>query len=96
VKSGCHTHLVAAIVLTGTQASAAVELIGWRFLYRCLAASVAVPSMRRGLEIAALVGSACGDDADEHLRIDVRSDRVEIVLHTKVIDQVQPVDATPR
>jgi 4a-hydroxytetrahydrobiopterin dehydratase len=83
---------VAAIALTHTQASAAVELIGWRLLYGCLAASVAVPSMRRGLEIAALVGSACGDDADEHLRIDVRSDRVEIVLHTKVIGNVTQRD----
>jgi 4a-hydroxytetrahydrobiopterin dehydratase len=83
---------VAAIALTHTQASAAVELIGWRLLYGCLAASVAVPSMRRGLEIAALVGSACGDDADEHLRIDVRSDRVEMVLHTKVIGNVTQRD----
>jgi 4a-hydroxytetrahydrobiopterin dehydratase len=83
---------VAAIALTHTQASAAVELIGWRLLYRCLAASVAVPSMRRGLEIAALVGSACGDDADEHLQIDVRSDRVEIALHTKAIGNVTQRD----
>jgi 4a-hydroxytetrahydrobiopterin dehydratase len=92
MKSGCHTHRVAAIALTYTQASAAVELIGWRLLYRRLAASVAVSSMRGGLEAATLVESACGDDANEHLRIDIRSDRVEIVLHTKVIGNVTQRD----
>lgn len=87
----CDTYRV-AVVLTRTQASAAVESIGWRLLFGCLAASVAVPSMHRGLEVAALAGAACSDDADGHLRIDVRSDRVEMVLQTKTLGNVTQRD----
>ncbi|MBY0443154.1 MAG: 4a-hydroxytetrahydrobiopterin dehydratase [Mycobacteriaceae bacterium] len=78
--------------MTRTQASAAVELIGWRLLFGCLAASVPVPSMHRGLEVAALAGAACADDADDHLRIDVRSDHVEMVLQTKASGNVTQRD----
>lgn len=68
--------------LTRTQASAAAEPIGWRLLFGTFAASVAVPSLEHGLHIATLAASACGDHADDHLSVDVRSDRVELILKT--------------
>jgi 4a-hydroxytetrahydrobiopterin dehydratase len=74
--------------LSRPDASAAVEAIGWRYLLGTLAASVAVTSLNQGMEVAQAVVAACGGDADAHLRVDVRSDRVELVLQTKSIGRV--------
>ncbi len=68
--------------LTRPVASAAVEQTGWRVLLGYLAASVAVDSLQQGLDIATAAVAACGNDADEHLRVDVRRDRVELALRT--------------
>ncbi|WP_109526068.1 MULTISPECIES: VOC family protein [Nocardia] len=74
--------------LSGSRASVAVESLGWRFLLGSLAATVAVPSLRCGLDIADAAARACADDADEHLRIDVRGDRVELVLQPRTTGRV--------
>lgn len=71
--------------LTRTEASAAVETIGWRYLLATYSASVPVTSMSEGLEVAAAATQACGADADGHLRVDLRSDRVELALQTKAL-----------
>ena len=68
--------------LTRTEASAAVEELGWRFLLGTLAVCVPVRTMLSGAALAARVVDICGDDADGHLRVDVRRDRVELVLRT--------------
>jgi len=69
--------------LSPDRASAAVELLGWRYLLGGLAATVAVGSLRRAVDVAGAATDACGDDADEHLRVDVRGDRVELLLQAK-------------
>ncbi|MGW4364438.1 VOC family protein [Nocardia takedensis] len=74
---------MAAEELTRAAASRAVESLGWRYLLGGIAASVAVASVREGLEVAGAAADACGGDADEHLRIDVRDDRVELLLRPK-------------
>jgi 4a-hydroxytetrahydrobiopterin dehydratase len=67
--------------LTRTAASAAVAPYGWRLLLATAAASVPVPSLAQGVAVAAAAAAACGPDSD-HLRADVRADRVEFVLQT--------------
>jgi 4a-hydroxytetrahydrobiopterin dehydratase len=68
--------------LSRTESSAAVEDIGWRFLLGTLAVSVPVRTMLAGAALATRVVDICGVDADSHLRVDVRRDRVELVLRT--------------
>jgi 4a-hydroxytetrahydrobiopterin dehydratase len=71
-----------ADVLSRPVASAAVEHLGWRYLLGALSTSVAVTSLDRALAVAAAAVAACGDDGDDHLRVDVRSDRVELTLQS--------------
>ncbi len=66
--------------LTRTEASQAVESIGWRYLLGTLAASVPVSSLGEAASVAAVANAACGEHADGHLRIDLRPDRVELSL----------------
>jgi 4a-hydroxytetrahydrobiopterin dehydratase len=66
--------------LTRTAASRAVEPIGWRYLLGNLAASVPVGSLTEAATVAAVVTAACGEDADRHLRLDLRPDRVDLSL----------------
>jgi 4a-hydroxytetrahydrobiopterin dehydratase len=70
-------------VLSRTEASDAVEAIGWRYLLGTLAASIPVLSLGEANEVARTVISASGDDGDEHLRLDLRPDRVELSLQTR-------------
>jgi 4a-hydroxytetrahydrobiopterin dehydratase len=69
--------------LSRSEASSAVEHIGWRYLLGRLATSVAVGSIADGLIVATAAAASCGADADEHLYIDVRPDRVELSLETR-------------
>jgi 4a-hydroxytetrahydrobiopterin dehydratase len=64
--------------LSRTAASAAVADIGWRFLLGELAVSVPVRSLAQGSAVAAAAIAAAGADADGHLRVDLRPDRVEL------------------
>lgn len=70
--------------LTRTAASEAVSHLGWRYLLGALSTSVAVTSLDQALAATAVVVSTCGADADEHLRLDVRADRVELTLQSGV------------
>jgi len=69
-------------VLRRQEASDAVETIGWRFLLGSLRAAVAVDSVTRGAQAAVTAAAACGEDADLHLRVDVRSRRVVLTLQS--------------
>jgi 4a-hydroxytetrahydrobiopterin dehydratase len=66
---------------TSADASAAVEDVGWRYLLGTIFLSVPVRSLRQGSEVAAAVASL--DEADGHLRIDLRPDRIELSLQTR-------------
>jgi len=90
-----------AELLSRTAASTAVEALGWRYLLGSLDASVPVASMAEAAALAAAVVTACGSDADEHLRLDLRPDRLEIRVQTRRrggvtaldVDLVRAVDA---
>jgi 4a-hydroxytetrahydrobiopterin dehydratase len=74
--------------LSRTAASEAVGGIGWRYLLGTLALSVPVVSMAQATEVAATATAASGTDADGHLRMDLRPDRVELSLQTAAVADV--------
>jgi 4a-hydroxytetrahydrobiopterin dehydratase len=74
--------------LSRTAASEAVGDIGWRYLLGTLALSVPVQSLAQAGEVAAAVLAASEADADGHLRMDLRPDRVELSLQTRAVADV--------
>jgi 4a-hydroxytetrahydrobiopterin dehydratase len=78
--------------LTRPEASAAVSDLGWRYVLGVLCASVRVTSLAQATEVAARAVAACGDDADEHLWMDVRRDRVVLGLQSLATASVTPRD----
>lgn len=66
--------------LTRPVAAAGADPHGWRVVLGRLLAAVEVGSLARALEVAAAAHAACGDDADAHLRTDLRPDRVGLSL----------------
>jgi 4a-hydroxytetrahydrobiopterin dehydratase len=78
--------------LSRTAASAAVEAIGWRYLLGTLSVSVPVESLAQAIEVAAAAVAASGEDADGHLRVDLRPDRVELSVQTRALSTVTSRD----
>jgi 4a-hydroxytetrahydrobiopterin dehydratase len=64
------------------EASDAVSGLGWRYLLGALRTSVPVGSLTRAAEAATAAVAACGDDADQHLRVDLRPERVVLTLQS--------------
>ncbi|MET7729067.1 VOC family protein [Streptomyces mirabilis] len=69
-------------ILSRQEASEAVQDYGWRFLLGTLRTSVRVISLAQAVSLAADTVAVCGDDADRHLRVDVRPDRVVFTLQS--------------
>ncbi len=69
--------------LSRTAASDAVASIGWRYLLGTLNVSVPVRSLAQGSEVASAAVAASGEDADGHLHVDVRPNRVELSVQTR-------------
>lgn len=78
--------------LTRTAASDAVEQIGWRYLLDAYQTSVLTENLVDATAVAACAVAACGDDADDHLRMDVRSGRVDLTLQTAQLTAVTARD----
>ena len=74
--------------LSRTAASESVQDIGWRYLLGALCACVPVQSLAQASEVAAAALAASGQDADDHLRIDLRADRVELSVQTRALGSV--------
>lgn len=62
--------------------SDAADSLGWRYVLGSLIISVPSTSLASAIEIASAAVAACGPDADEHLRIDPRPDRVDLILRS--------------
>ncbi|MET8154664.1 VOC family protein [Actinoplanes sp. NPDC049668] len=69
-------------VVTAPEASAAVGELGWRYVLGTLRASLRLGPMWQGAEVATELVRACGVGADESLRVDLRSGRLELVLQS--------------
>ena len=70
-----------------TEASAAVEALGWRYLLAALCA-IGPGELARQERRRDDGGGACGQGADGHLRVDLRPDRVELSLQDRVANAV--------
>ncbi len=64
------------------EASEAVQNHGWRYLLGALQMSVTVRTLAQAISLAADAVAVCGDDADRHLRVDVRPDRAVFTLQS--------------
>ncbi|GAB2923533.1 VOC family protein [Streptomyces mayteni] len=64
------------------EASEAVQDHGWRYVLGALQTAVPVGTLARAISLAADAVAVCGDDADRHLRVDVRPDRVVFTLQS--------------
>ena len=78
--------------LTRTASSDAVQDSAWRYLLGTLRTSVPVVSVAQAVEVAGAAVAACAEDADEHLTVDLRADRVELALQTLAEDAVTQLD----
>jgi len=78
--------------LSRRAASEAVEGHGWRYVLGELVTSVAVGSLAEAGRVAASAVQACGEDADRHLRADLRCDRVELSVQTSALAAVTARD----
>ncbi|WP_250005770.1 VOC family protein [Actinoplanes sp. M2I2] len=79
--------------LSRRAASEAVGDQGWRLVLGALCSSVAVTSLAGAVEVASRAVAACGAEADGHLRVDVRADRVVLTVQTLAIGAVTGLDA---
>lgn len=81
------------VPLSRTAASAAVAGIGWRYLLGVLAVSAPVRSLAQASAVAAAAVAACGPEADGHLRVDMRPDRVELSVQARALGVTTGRDA---
>jgi 4a-hydroxytetrahydrobiopterin dehydratase len=79
-------------VVTAPQASEAVGELGWRYVLGTLRASLRLGPMWQVAEVATELVRACGVGADESLRIDLRSGRLELVLQSARAGAVTAAD----
>jgi 4a-hydroxytetrahydrobiopterin dehydratase len=78
--------------LTGQATSDAVSDLGWRLVLGILRSCVRVGSLAQATEIATRTAALCGEDADGHLWLDLRPDRVVLSLQTLATARLQPRD----
>ena len=74
-----------------SEIAGATDGLGWRLVVGELRTQVETGSLARGAEVAARVAEVAGADADGHLRLDVRKDRLHLALYT-----LEPGDVTVR
>ena len=70
-------------VLTESEASLAVEDLGWRYLLDCLTTAVPVGSLAGAGEVIRIAVDTAGPHANDHLRLRATADRVELTLETR-------------
>jgi 4a-hydroxytetrahydrobiopterin dehydratase len=68
-------------VVTRDDASAALEKTGWRVLLNTIATAVPTTSFAQSAEVAEALAHVAG--ADDRLRMDLRSNRVELTIETR-------------
>ncbi|MGW1535538.1 VOC family protein [Streptomyces aureus] len=78
--------------LSRQEASEAVQDHGWRYVLGTLQTAVPVGTLAQGITLAAEAVAACGDDADRHLRVDVRPELAVFTLQSSDHATVTTVD----
>src|SRR6185437_8693561 len=74
---------MADTILTESEASLAVEDLGWRYLLDCLTTAVTVGSLSDACEVIRAAVDTDGPQANDHLRLRATADRVELTLETR-------------
>src|SRR6201995_1754109 len=74
---------MADTILTESEASLAVEDLGWRYLLDCLTTAVPVGSLLDASDIIRAAVDIAGPPANDHLRLRATPDRVEFTLETR-------------
>jgi 4a-hydroxytetrahydrobiopterin dehydratase len=69
--------------LPESEASLAVEDLGWRYLLDCLTTAVGVDSLLDACDVIRVAVDVAGGHADNHLRLVASADRVEFTLQTR-------------
>ena len=75
-------------IVPRSEASDEVTPQGWRYLMNDLQTTVPVKSLDEAVRLSARLVEVIGDEADEHLRIDVRPDLVSLTLQTAAVANV--------
>jgi 4a-hydroxytetrahydrobiopterin dehydratase len=75
-------------VVPRSEASDAVSPLGWRLLMNDLQTTVPVKSLDEAVRLSSRLVEVIGDEADAHLRIDVRPDLVSLTLQTAAVANV--------
>jgi 4a-hydroxytetrahydrobiopterin dehydratase len=76
--------------LSPREASDAVGGLGWRYVLGLVRTSVRVQSLAQAADVATRAVAASGPDADQHLWMDVRPDRVVLTLQSLATASVTP------
>ena len=74
---------MADTILTESEASLAVEDLGWRYLLDCLTTAVTVGSLLDASEVIRAAVDIAGPLANDHLRLRATADRVELTLEAR-------------
>jgi 4a-hydroxytetrahydrobiopterin dehydratase len=75
-----------------TEASEAVQDLGWRYLLGTLSTLVSVDSVEESLRLGGLARAAAGADADSHLHIDLRGGLFRLTLQDADVAAVSALD----
>jgi 4a-hydroxytetrahydrobiopterin dehydratase len=78
--------------LSRTEISAAVDGLGWRYVLGLVRTAVPVGSLAAAADAAATVSATAGADADGHLWLDVRPDRLIVSVQTRSVGWVTDTD----
>ncbi len=78
--------------LTRTVASSAVTDLGWRYVLGAFVTTVPVPSLEAAGRVAARIAASAGRAGDDHVKLDVRADRVIVTVQTFAIGWVTAED----
>jgi 4a-hydroxytetrahydrobiopterin dehydratase len=78
--------------LSRRQASEAVTDLGWRYVLGTLKTLLPARSLAHAADVGRQIVAACGEAADQHLRIDLRPDRVDITVQSAATARVTRQD----
>jgi 4a-hydroxytetrahydrobiopterin dehydratase len=78
--------------MSRTAISAAVDGLGWRYVLGLVRTAVPVGSFAAAAEAASLVSAVAGADADGHLWLDVRADRLIVSVQTRALGRITDTD----
>jgi 4a-hydroxytetrahydrobiopterin dehydratase len=78
--------------MSRTAISAAVDDLGWRYILGLVRTAVPAASLAAAADAAARITAVAGDEADGHLWLDARADRLIVSVQTRSVGWITDVD----